>query len=284
MIPLIEILRPHQWYKNLLIFMPIIFSTNLRNVELYPIVLTGFVLLCCISSVNYIINDLRDIEADKKHPEKRNRPLPSGRISKRQALIYAIFLFIISISVSFYLNALFGASVLALFLTVLIYTLYLKNIVFIDVITISADFVIRAVAGGFIISLMISPWLILCAFLLALFLALCKRKGDLEKLGGENAAEHKEIFRYYTPELLTITITSASSMLILSYAMYCFLASESNLMMITIPIAIFLIFRYLYLVYSHSSVARSPEKVFLDKQMIIGMIIWLGMILTILYA
>ena len=129
--PLIEIMRPHQWYKNLLIFMPIIFSMNLRNIELYPLVLTGFVLLCCISSVNYVINDLRDVEADKKHPEKRNRPLPSGRISKRQALIYAIFLFIISISVSFYLNALFGASVLALFLTVLIYTLYLKNIVFI---------------------------------------------------------------------------------------------------------------------------------------------------------
>ena len=284
MIPLIEILRPHQWYKNLLIFIPLIFSLNFKNVELYPIVLTGFVLLCCISGVNYIINDIKDIESDKKHPEKGNRPLPSDRISKRQAMTYAIFLFIISISVSFYLNTLFGVSVLALFLTVLTYTIYLKNIVFVDVITISTDFVIRAVAGCLIISEIISPWLILCAFLLALFLALCKRKGDLEQLGDENAAEHKEIFNYYTPELLTITITSMSSVLILSYAMYCFLASESNLMMVTIPIAIFLIFRYLYLVYSHSSVARSPEKVFLDKQMIIGMIIWLGIVLTILYA
>jgi len=109
---------------------------------------------------------------------------------------------------------------------------------------ISADFVIRAVAGCFLISEIISPWLVLCAFLLALFLALCKRKGDLEKLGVENAAEHKEIFKYYTPNLLTITITSVSSVLILSYVRYTFLTSESNLMMITIPIAIFLIFRY----------------------------------------
>lgn len=123
MIPLIEILRPHQWYKNLLIFIPLIFSMNLRNIELYPVVLAGFILLCCISGVNYIINDIKDMEADKKHPEKGDRPLPSGRILKRQAMTYAIFLFIISISISFYLNKLFGASVLALFLTVLTYTI-----------------------------------------------------------------------------------------------------------------------------------------------------------------
>jgi 4-hydroxybenzoate polyprenyltransferase len=238
-------------------------------------------MLSFISGVNYIINDIIDIDKDKIHPEKRNRPLPSGNISKNKAIIYAVFLFVLSVFVSFKLNLLFGMSVLAIFLIAQTYSVYLKNIVFADVITISVNFVLRALSGAYIISVKASSWLILCTFLLALFLALCKRKGDLEELG-DNASKHRSVFKYYTPELLMTAITVTSSILILSYAMYCFLRTNS-LMMVTIPIATFLIFRYLYLLDSHNPIVKNPEGVFFDKQMVIGMGMWIITTLLILY-
>lgn len=277
----ITIVRPYQWYKNLLIFVGIIFAEKLSETNLYLEVILGFFMLSFMSGVNYIINDVIDIEKDKIHPEKRNRPLPSGKISKNKAIVYAALLFVLSVSVSFKLNPLFGVSVLVIFLIAQAYSMYLKNIVFADVITIGVNFVLRALSGAYLISVTASSWMILCTFLLALFLALCKRKGDLKELG-ENAPKHRPVFKYYTPELLMTTITAASSMLIISYAMYCFLRT-SNLMMITIPITTFLIFRYLHLLDSHNPIVRNPERVFLDSQMLSGMVIWFIMVLLILY-
>lgn len=278
----IEIIRPHQWYKNLLIFIGIIFAGKIGELNLFPALIIGFFMLSLVSGVNYIINDLRDLEKDSQHPEKKSRPLPSGKISKSAAIIYAVILLLFSIVGSFKLSLLFGISALAIFLTSQMYTFWLKNIVFADVITIAINFVWRAVSGTFLISVRVSPWLIICTFLLALFLALCKRKGDLSVLG-ENAPKHKEVLNHYTPELLNASIAITAATLILSYSLYSSQALHSGLLMLTIPVATFLVFRYLYLTYSGSPIDRNPETVFLDKQFAVGMALWLAMTLLILY-
>jgi 4-hydroxybenzoate polyprenyltransferase len=280
--PYLEILRPNQWYKNLLIFIGIIFAGKVEDFSLYQLIFSGFLMLSLISGVNYIINDIVDMEKDKQHPEKRNRPLPSGRISKKAVIFYGGLLFIVSNIVSFRLNFFFGLSVLALFLTAQLYTFWLKNIIFADVIAIAIDFVWRAVSGAFIISVTASPWLIVCTFLLALFLAFCKRKGDMFLLG-EKASNHREVLDHYTSEILNISIAITASTLILSYSMYSFQATHSGMMMVTIPVATFLVFRYLYLTYSNSPISRNAEKILFDRQFMVGMIIWFVMAFSILY-
>lgn len=279
--PYITILRPHQWYKNLLIFVGLIFAEKFTETGLYPLVILGLFMLCLVSGANYIINDIVDIERDRENSEKRNRPLPAGKISKKIAAIYAALLLIISVGVSFKLNTLFGASVLALFLTSQLYTLWLKKIVFADVITIGIGFIWRVVSGVFLIQVKFSYWIVLCTLLLAILLALCKRKGEAEKLQ-DKAPAHKEVLDSYTPEILNIGITITASALLLSYSMYSFIASPTGLMITTVPVAIFLVFRYLYLTHSGSPVSRHPERAFSDKQFVAGLITWLAMTFLIL--
>lgn len=279
--PYLTIIRPNQWYKNLLIFIGLIFAKRFTEIGLYPILILGFFMLSLVSGASYIINDIVDIDQDRKHPEKKHRPLPSGKISKRAAAIYATFLLVTSVAISFKLNPLFGTTVLALFITSQLYTFWLKKIVFADVITIGVDFIWRAVSGVFLIQVKFSYWIVLCTFLLALLLALCKRKGDMLALG-EKAPAHKEVLNFYTPELLNMSITMVASTLIVSYSMYSFISSPTGLMITTVPVATFLIFRYIYLVYINNPVSRHPEKVFFDKQFAVGLIIWLFMTLLIL--
>ena len=279
----IEILRPQQWYKNLLVFVGIVFAGKMTDIALYPKVVLGFFVLSLVSGVGYIINDIADIKRDKLHPKKRNRPLPSGRITQGTAAVYAAVLLVVSLAVSFKINLLFGATASLLFLTSLLYTFWLKNIVFADVITISVNFVWRAASGAFIISGWGSSWLMLCTFLLALFLALCKRRGDLLALGG-SAPEHKNVLRNYNIEILNVATTLTASSLIVSYAMYSFLAHSSSIMMLTIPVATFLILRYLYLAYSDLEISMNPEKIFLDRQFITGLGIWLTVEFVVLYG
>ena len=279
----IEVLRPQQWYKNLLVFVGIVFAGRMTDITLYPTVMLGFFILSIVSGAGYIINDIVDIKKDKLHPKKKNRPLPSGRISPGTSAVYAAGLLIFSLATSFKINPLFGVTVFLLFLTSQLYTLWLKNIVFADVITIAINFVWRAISGVFIISSSWgSSWFILCTFLLALFIALCKRRGDLIALGG-SAPKHKSVLNHYNIEILNVAITLMASSLIVSYAMYSFLAHTSRTMMLTIPIATFLVFRYLFLVYTGQEVSMNPEKIFLDRQFITGLIIWLVVALAVLY-
>lgn len=281
--PYISIIRPHQWYKNLLIFIGIIFSAEIQNLNLYPSLILGFISLCLISGVNYIINDIVDVEKDKIHPNNRNRPLVTGQISIYSALIYFVILSIISILIASNININFFYILFLIFITSQIYTFWAKKIIFVDVIFISILFVFRALSGIYIININYSGWVILCTFFLAMFLALCKRKGDLSSLG-INASKHRGVFKEYTNDILTELIRINCAILIMSYSIYAIFVIPSHLMMITIPIAVFLVFRYLYLAQLNDfAIGKRPEQVFKDKQFLRGIFIWIVMIIYVLY-
>lgn len=332
---LIMLLRPQQQYKNALIFLgpifglnflnldvlwkilnfsligPVIFKVSpydsLFNINIYINLIIAFLCLCGVSSANYIINDIIDVEKDKLHAEKKNRPLPSGAISVRSAKILCILILIVSIAGAFYFNPYYslnlpifgflvfpdvifgfpwsGVMVIFVFLTGLIYNLKLKNIAFADVLTLSLNYVWRAITGCFLVFIDISAWLIIIIFIAALFISLCKRKADLDLLK-EDAQKHKAIYEYYSPTLIENYITISATSFIIVYLLYT-LQKETYFgigwLSITLPFAFFFIMRYMYLVYSKQSIPRNFQKVLFDKQTLLNFICWGILVVILLY-
>ncbi|MCO5382108.1 MAG: decaprenyl-phosphate phosphoribosyltransferase [Methanosarcina barkeri] len=273
-------MRPKQWYKNFVLFTGIIFSSNLFNVHMWITVLFSFFIFCIISGSEYIINDIMDKERDKIHPIKCNRPIASGKLDASHALIFAVFI-LCGAFVGAYLmsNQFLGVS-LAYFVLIVLYSLFLKHIAIVDVLTISSGFVLRAIAGCLAIKVSVSPWLIVCAFLVALFLALGKRMHELILL--ENGANnHRKVFEDFSSETLDKMITIVTSSLIMSYSLYTFL-TDNNLMMVTIPIIIYGIFRYIFLIHS-KNMGGEPEMLFKDKGMLTSMVLWIISVFGVLY-
>ncbi|MFW5999004.1 MAG: decaprenyl-phosphate phosphoribosyltransferase [Halanaerobiaceae bacterium] len=275
-------MRPGQWTKNLLIFAGIIFSENFFNIPLLIDTIIGFFVFSLVSGSVYLVNDINDMEADKKHPTKRFRPLPSGRITIRQAVFSVLVLLLFSTGIAFIININFGLITLAYFLLVTLYSLYLKNIVIIDILTIASGFVLRAVAGVFIVETSISPWLIVCTILLALFLTLGKRRHEITVLK-EEAGKHRQVLEHYSVAYLEQLITIVTAATIIAYSLYTFNSEKSIFLMFTIPFVIYGIFRYLYLIHQHNK-GGSPEAILLeDKPLLINIIAWVLVSLFILY-
>lgn len=273
-------MRPKQWYKNLVIFIGIAFSLNLLNVHLWIIVIAAFIIFCLLSGSIYIINDVLDIEKDKKHPKKRKRPLPSGALKPYQAIISATLFIIISFIGSYLINIPFLITAVSFFLLIMVYNLFLKHYIIVDILVISTGFVIRAIAGAVAISVIVSPWLIICAFLLALFLALGKRRHELILLGDE-AKEHRQSLEGYSSQILDQMTIITTSTLIMSYSLYTFFTGKIA-MMLTIPFAFYGIFRYLLLIHSEN-MGGEPEMLFKDRGMLISIILWVLIVIGVLY-
>ena len=277
-----KLLRPTQWYKNLLVFLPIVFSGNLADMHLLLLTFVGFLGLCAVSSANYVVNDLIDIKSDRRHPEKRKRPLAAGKIKIWQAIVLAIILLFIAVGISAGLNINFFYAVAFLFGFSLLYSLLLKREPFLDIIAIGINFVVRAVAGVFIIGVETSPWLIACVFFLALFLVAGKRHADTAFLG-KNAKKHRSTLKIYTPEITSALMIITTGLLVVSYSLYSFLSDNTSYLIFSLPFALYLVFRYFSLVYTGSPIARHPERVFLDLRMDIAMVLWAIVTFIILY-
>jgi 4-hydroxybenzoate polyprenyltransferase len=275
-----RLIRIGQWYKNLVIFIPLIFA---KYTEISGILLTlaGFIALCLISSANYTINDIIDRDADRKNPEKKSRPVASGKISVALAWLITAVTGLCAFAISAYISNSFFIAVAALFVLTLAYSLFLKNEAFADIIAISGNFVIRIVSGVFITNVRLSPWLIMCPFFLALFLAAGKREAEVKSLG-KNALLHRKNLSAYTPSLTKALTGISATMLMISYSLYCFLSIYPQLMF-TIPFALYILFRYLYLIDSGSEVARRPEKIFSDKRITITGIIMAALVFALIY-
>jgi 4-hydroxybenzoate polyprenyltransferase len=274
-------MRPKQWYKNLVIFIGIAFSLNLLNINLWIIIISAFFIFCLLSGSIYLINDVLDIEKDRKHPKKRERPLPSGKLKPYQAIVAATTFTLIALVGSYLINLPFFIISLAFFLLIMLYSLYLKNFIIVDIMVISTGFVMRAVAGALAISVIVSPWLIICAFLLALFLALGKRRHELFLLG-DKVNEHRQSLDSFSTEMLDQMIIITTSTLIMSYSLYTFFTGKL-LMMITIPFAFYGIFRYLFLIHSEN-MGGEPEMIFKDKGMVLSIILWALVVFLVLYV
>ena len=274
-------MRPWQWYKNLVIFVSLVFSRNLFNISLGYDAFFAFIIFCLLSGSDYIINDAVDSERDKIHPKKKGRPIASGRLGRNDALLFAGIILLASLVWSYYINFMFFVISVVFVILHNAYNFYLKHVVIVDVLTISTNFVIRAIAGGVAIGVFVSPWLIVCTFLLALFLALGKRRHEIAILGNE-ASKHRKILSEYTTEMIDQMTGVTLSALIVSYMLYTFLTSNIYLM-VTVPFAIFGVFRYQYLVHV-KNFGGETELVFMDWAIIIDMVLWFAAAVVILYA
>lgn len=278
---LIISMRPRQWYKNLVIFIGIVFSLKLLNLSLWIDVIAAFAVFCVLSGSLYLINDVIDVEKDKNHPKKRNRPIASGKLKTRDALISAVILIIIALGVSYLINILFIAAALAFFVLILVYSLFLKHLIIVDMMIISTGFVIRAIAGCIAVGVLVSSWLIICAFLLALFLAIGKRRHELVVLG-KNAGNHRKILDGYSTEMLDQMMNITTSALIMSYSIYAFFTGKIFIM-VTIPFAFYGLFKYIYMVHTENF-GGEPEMLFKDKGMLLSMALWAILVIAVLYG
>jgi len=278
---LIISMRPWQWYKNLILFAGIVFSMNLMDLELWFTAISAFVLFCILSGSEYIINDIIDLKKDRVHPVKRNRPIASGELKIPPALLFAVLLIVCAGVGSWLINIRFFAVSIIYFFLIILYSLIFKYIIVVDVLIVSISFVIRAVAGCVAIDVFISPWLIICTFLLALFLALGKRQHELMLLGDE-AKNHRKILGGYTTRMLDQMVSITTGALITSYSMYTFLVNDYY-MMFTIPFVVYGIFRYLFLIHVRN-VGGEPEMLFKDKGMLVCMLLWGVLVVGVLYG
>ena len=284
---LIQSFRPKQWTKNLLIFAGILFSQ--RIFELGPLInsILGFISFCMLSSAEYLVNDLLDLEKDRAHPIKSLRPLASGKLSISLAMVAAVILFFSGLTLAFYLRSEFGLVALIYTVLLLLYSFILKHIVILDVIIIASGFVLRAMGGAVVVHVSISSWLLICTIFLALFLGLCKRRYELILLG-DDASEHRKILGEYSPYLLDQMIGVVTAGSVMAYALYTTAQDTVNKigsrnLIITIPFVLYGIFRYLYIVHA-KNMGGSPElDLIKDKSMIINILLYLIAVALIIY-
>ena len=283
---LIKTMRPRQWTKNVFIFAALVFDKQLLQVDSFLRTLAGFALFCLISSSVYIFNDIADVDADRQHPEKKNRPIASGKLPVRAAWGAGIALVLITFVLAYLLAPGFEFVVVTYFLLNIAYTKWLKHVPIVDVLVIAAGFVLRVHAGVTLISVeRFSPWLYVVMTLLSLFLGFGKRRAEIALLA-QGAGSHRKVLDGYTLPLLDQYILIVSSTTIVSYSLYTFSAPnvpENHSMMLTIPFVIYTIFRYLYLIQVENT-GGSPEEILLtDRPFQIAMILWGAAVLAIFY-
>ncbi len=283
---LIKSMRPRQWMKNVLIFVPLVFDQQLDNIDALRTTLVGFVLLCMVASSVYLINDLADLEADRRHPNKRNRPLASGVLPMPVAILATAILLLIALPLSYFLSPSFAVILLTYLLLNLAYSRWLKHIAIIDVFVLASFYLLRVVAGLTLIQVArFSPWLYVVTTLGALYIGFGKRRAELSLMADE-ASNHRRVFDGYTIPLLDQFITIVSATTIVAYSLYTFSAPnlpENHAMMITIPFAIYGIFRYLYIVQTKQGGGAPEEELLADRPLQLAILLWGLTVLIIFY-
>ncbi len=276
---LIYSMRPKQWVKNFFIFAPLVFSENLFNPPLVLKAILAFLSFCFLSGCVYILNDVMDLEKDKMHPIKRFRPIASGQVKVASANVFAVFMFIISIALAFYLDREFGIIACIYFLMNLAYSLHLKNVVIMDVFIVATGFFLRVYGGAEIIDVSVSSWLLVCTILLALFLAFSKRRHELVILDSE-ARQHRQILEEYSPYFLDQMISVVTASMVVSYLLYT-VAEETvtkfntRSLIITVPFVLYGIFRYLYLIHQKEGGGNPTTELLSDRPLMITMLLWI---------
>ncbi|MCX8070922.1 MAG: decaprenyl-phosphate phosphoribosyltransferase [Candidatus Binatia bacterium] len=283
----LQLVRWHQWVKNTVVYAALIFSKHLFDPWSVLWVTLGFIAFCLTASGAYVMNDIRDIDRDRQHPEKAARPLASGRIALRNAYVLAAVLMGGGLSLAFALGWSFGGLLLAYLALQFLYTLVLKEMVILDVMAIATGFAIRAAAGGVVIQVAVSPWLIVCTFLLMLFLGFSKRRHELVLLEGR-ATEHRASLREYSPYFLDQMISVVTASTVVAYAIYT--ASPevreklgTDKLYLTIPFVLFGIFRYLYLVHQREQGGNPTQLLLSDRPLLVDIFLWLLVCVLLLY-
>jgi 4-hydroxybenzoate polyprenyltransferase len=280
-------LRPRQWIKNVFVFGGLIFAQKLFTPSAW-IALAAFTVFCALSGAVYLLNDVADRERDRLHPSKRLRPIASGRLGVPAALAVAVGLVAASAAAAVWISAPFALVAMAYVALLAAYSAWLKHLVIVDVLTVASGFVLRAVAGALAIEVAISGWLIICTMLLALFLALGKRRHECLTLEGA-AARHRPILSEYSAGLLDQMIAVVTASTVTAYALYTMSPEivarfHTQLLPVTLPFVLYGIFRYLYLLYRRQ-LGGSPSDVLLgDRALLVNTGLWLAAVLLIIYG
>jgi 4-hydroxybenzoate polyprenyltransferase len=283
---LIKSMRLRQWTKNIIVYAALVFDQQFFNLDAFLRTTAGFILFCLVSSAVYIFNDLADVESDKQHPVKKNRPIASGKLPLPVAWAAGIALVVISLPLGYILSPEFFVVLLVYFLLIVAYSLWLKHFAILDVLVISAGFVLRVHAGVTLITVeRFSPWLYVLTTLFALYIGFGKRRSELALLT-HGAGAHRKVLDGYTLPLLDQYITIVSGMTIVVYALYTFFAPNvpaNHTMMLTIPFVTYGIFRYLYLI-QVTHAAGAPEEVLLsDRPLQATVVLWGLAVMAVFY-
>lgn len=283
----IKLLRPKQWIKNLLVFAPLIFAQELLVFENVIRSVFAFIAFCFLSSCMYVVNDIYDCELDKAHPIKSKRPLPSGRISSQQAWIMALLLGALGLILAWYLGRDFSLVAVIYLALILAYSVWFKHEVILDVLIVSVGFVLRALAGAVVIQVEFSPWLLVTTLFLALFLALGKRRRELILLADE-AVNHRKILGEYSRSLLDQLIVMVATASLLSFTLYTLSSNTitkfgTTNLVYTLPLVIYGLFRYFYLVYRKDGGGDPTETLYTDLPLLGCVALWGILIIVIIY-
>ncbi len=284
----LKLVRVPQWIKNFFVFVPLLFSQHLFDKDYLFTSLAAFVVFCLASSLIYVINDTIDIEADKAHPTKKNRPLPAGVISKRSALIVAVVLTAVIVILLPQFNKEFLYFVTAFVLLNIFYSFWFKHIVILDVFSIAAGFAIRVLAGAVVISVPISSWLILTTMFISLFLGVMKRHSELILVAENENAPSRKVLSQYSLNFADQMATVAAAGVIICYALYT--VSERTVsafgtenLIYTTPFVVYGIFRFMYLEYISNKGDNTTKIVFSDLQIILTVLIYTVTTVLIIY-
>jgi 4-hydroxybenzoate polyprenyltransferase len=288
LLAILRIMRPKQWTKNAIIYAGLVFDGQLFIWNSFYIVTISFILLCLVAGAIYIVNDVIDIENDRKHPRKRHRPLPSGQLSVQTALAAAVILAIIGIGGAALYNVRYALILLAYLLLHILYSLRLKHIVIIDILTITTGYVLRVAAGVIVIDVArFSPWLYTCTALLAMFLAIGKRRQELVLLG-DQADDIRPIFKQYNMPLLDDMLRMVTTGTLIGYILYTIetpaaLLVSSNLALLTVPPVTYALLRYLYLIHVKGEGSAPDEVLLRDRPLQLSIMLWGLISVVIIY-
>jgi len=284
---LIETLRPQQWVKNGFIFAALIFSQSLTRWDRCRQVLLAAVVFCMVSSAAYVLNDIMDAPEDRHHPAKKLRPIASGRLSPTTAGIAGAILGGMGLTAAWRLDTKFFVIVAAYLALNVLYSTFLKRVFLLDVFIVAAGFLFRVIAGGLVIHVAISPWLIVCTTLLALFIALSKRRHELVLLG-RRASDHRAILADYSPYFLDQLISIVTASTVVTYALYTLSPDVQSKfpgkrLELTIPFVLFGIFRYLHLIHHRDQGGNPTRSLFTDPVLLSVVLLWAAAVILIIY-
>ena len=280
-------MRPRQWFKNIFLFVGLVFSQNLFQTELFINVCGGFLLFCLAASSIYVFNDIYDRESDRKHPEKYRRPLAEGTLQVFEAYMVSVVLAAIALILAFVMNRTFFVILLAYVILNLAYSLKIKQVVILDIMFIASGFVLRILAGTTLAEVNPSDWLVICTITLSLFLGFSKRRNELV-LMGENAGTQRKVLKEYSIHFLDQMISMVTACTVMSYILYTVSPETvgrfgTKNLMFSIPFALFGVFRYLYLIYLKKKMGDPIDLILKDFPFLLNILLWISAIMIIIY-
>jgi len=281
-------LRPEQWTKNLLVFAGVLFGGRLLEPDAVLMAAAAFAIFCGLSGAVYVFNDVSDRDADRRHPLKQARPIASGDLPAPAALFAAAVLIVVSMTGALLISPALAAVAAGYVVLLLLYSVALKHVVIIDVLTIAGGFVLRAIAGAVAVSVPIGSWLLICTTLLALFLALSKRRHELLLLG-DGAVDHRRTLDEYSPYLLDQMIAVVTASTLIAYTVYATsgdtaLRLGTSRLGLTIPFVLYGIFRYLYLVHQKLGGGSPAAMLLTDRPLLMCVGLWVATSALLMYS